>query len=214
MARHSNAMACAWRAAFTGAAISALAACAPLVNIGGADAPPARIFDIEARGGAANDMAATSQRVILIEEPTTTNILDRDRIAVRLPGGEIQYLSGVRFADRPARLIRRVIKDDIDAVDGYTALGRGSIDVASDYRLKLTVRDFQVRKLPNLTERSVVSLQVLLLNTSGDLIASRIFEQSEAISSTAPDAVIAGLRSGLLSVSAQMRDWVLSTIET
>lgn len=194
------------------AAFSVLYSCAPLVEIGGSDGPPARIFDIAPDTRTATPATLPVPAVILVEEPTASSLLERDRVAVRMAGGEIQYLPGLRFADHPARLIRRVIKDDLDGVDGLTALGRGALDVPSDYRLKIIVRDFQINVASTGREESAVSVQALLVDQAGALMASQTFSRTTALASAAPAAAIASLSEGLSAATQDLRAWLLSLL--
>lgn len=201
------------RAALIGGLL-AFGACSPLVDIGGADGPPARIFDImpQSTNAASLLSLASVPMVILVEEPTSSSILERDRIAVRLGAGEIQYLPNVRFAERPARLIRRSIQASLEDVTGITALGRGALDIPSDYRLKVVVRDFQVNSDGLGREESAVSLQALLISGNGDLIASQTFTERQGLPRPAPEGAIEGLTDGLASTTSSMRAWVLEIL--
>lgn len=189
-----------------------LASCGPLVEIGGADAPAPRIFDMDPAITAVESPWQSREVVLLVEDPTATSLLDKDRVAVRLPGGEIQYIGGLRLADRPARLIRRVITEDLDSVDRLTALGRGALDVPSDYRLKLIVRDFQINAAAIGQERSAVSLQALLIDASGTLLASEGFRHEADISSIQPSTAVASLSEGLGETAGQLKSWLLQTL--
>lgn len=192
-------------------ALIALGACSPLVEIGGADGPPARIFDVSPLTASAGQ-TLEAPLVVLVEEPTSSSILDRDRIAVRLSNGEIQYLPNVRFAERPSRLIRRAIQSSLEQVDGLTALGRGALDIPSDYRLKLVVRDFQVNSSGLGREESAVTLQALLIDGTGALIASKTFDERQSLPRPAPDGAIEGLTDGLSNAAIAIRSWVLATL--
>lgn len=189
-----------------------LASCGPLVEIGGSDAPAARIFDMDPTIPAMESQWQSREVVVLVEDPTAASLLDKDRVAVRLSGGEIQYISGLRLADRPARLIRRVVTEDLDRVERITALGRGALDVPSDYRLKLIVRDFQINAAALGQERSVVSLQALLIDASGTLLASKSFRHEAGLASIEARNAVASLNEGLGETIEQLKTWLLQTV--
>jgi len=197
------------------AVLGLLEGCGPIVDLGANAAPAPRIFDIS---GETIDPELTTalgqQKVILIEEPMTTGLLDRDRIAVRFDSGEIQYLSGLRLADRPTRLVRRSLKGDLGSVTGLTALGRGALDVPSDYRLKIFIEDFQVNRLESGDEQSVVTLEALLIDGSGNLVDMQRFTNAQDIRSTRPSRAVAGIRSGLHQTARDIRRWVVEWLQS
>ncbi|MEM6680975.1 MAG: ABC-type transport auxiliary lipoprotein family protein [Pseudomonadota bacterium] len=192
----------------------ALAACGPLVDLGETNAPPPRIYDIAPQGLDSTSTAGLARPlVLLIEEPMTSGILDRERIAVRFESGEIQYLSGLRLADRPTRLVRRSLQNHLAAIDGLTVLGRGALDVPSDYRLKLFLLDFQINAGPGNTEQTRVALDALLLNDRGELVSVERFKIAQDIPAARPAAAVGGLRDGLAAAAEDMRRWLLETLQ-
>ncbi|MEO0410934.1 MAG: ABC-type transport auxiliary lipoprotein family protein [Pseudomonadota bacterium] len=198
---------------FVAAACVGLGACGPIVDLGGQSGPPPRIYDMAPSIAGAPSDAEAKAFVVLVEEPTAESVLDQDRIAVRLDYGEIQYLSGLRLADRPARLIRKVIVEDLGKVNHVTALGRGALDVPSDFRLKLIVRDFQINAATGGPQSSTVTLQALLIDTSGALAASEVFSQAQDAPLVEGEYAIKSLNESLGVVVGQLKTWLLATAQ-
>lgn len=188
-------------------ACGCLAACGPIVDLGGASGPPPRIYAVSAQSGAQSQAALSQDAIVLIEEPFTSSVLDTDRIAVVLPGGEIQFLGGARWSDRPVRMTRRVLQDTLARVDGLTPLGRGALDIPNDYRLKVQLRDFQVSEQGG-GPRSVVSLQAWLVDETGALMATNTFQASTDLPILDVQRAVAGVQADLTDAAAQLTRWL------
>ncbi|MEM7569683.1 MAG: ABC-type transport auxiliary lipoprotein family protein [Pseudomonadota bacterium] len=189
-----------------------LGACGPLVDLGGQSGPPARIYEVSA-AGQASIASLETPAIILVEEPFASSVLDSDRIAVTLSGGEIQFLSGARWSDRPTRMARRVLQDTLGSVDGLTALGRGGLDIPSEYRLKVQLRDFHVDNRSG-TARTAVSVQAWLVETGGDLVATQSFSAASDLPIVDSANAVSGVQSDLSDVARALTQWVADTLES
>ncbi|MEM9880665.1 MAG: ABC-type transport auxiliary lipoprotein family protein [Pseudomonadota bacterium] len=199
-------------AAVSGLAL-AIAGCGPLVDLGGENGPPARIFDLGTATGDSTRLQLIKQVIVYVEEPVANAVLDTDRMVIRMDGGEVKYLPGARWSTRPTRMIRLALQQTLGQVDRLTAVGRGALDIPSDYRLKVNLQGFEVDGT-GAAALSYVAITVYLIDSSGKLIASESFRDRSMLSIADPALVAENLNTSLTRVATALAQWLTTNIDS
>lgn len=186
-------------------ALLALAACGPLVQIGGNDKPPAMLLTLRADTGppAAGTDAATA-KTLVVAVPMAIGALQTLRIPVTTANTELQYLTGAQWSEQPNRLFRRVIADTI-AARGMVVLDPLQRVPAGARLLTGTLVEFglDVRAAPTVRVRFDA-----ILSTGGAQVAARRFEASATPASQTPESVAAALNQAANQVAGEVAAWV------
>lgn len=181
---------------FVGAVVLAfgLAGCASVAS--------SQSFDLHA----AQARAKPSRAKFVIETPTAASPLDGDLIVVRGRDGSLSRVPTVRWADRlPSLLQGRTIQTFENAGLARQIMVSGE---PGDYRLRLMVRRFDIDAA---TRSANVELTARLVSeTSGQVVAAKVFSASEPVPEIAGAIPPQALDRALGAVLSQMVAWAAS----
>lgn len=186
-------------------ALVALAACGPIVQIGGNDKPPAALLTLHADAvPPAGAVDAATARTLVVAVPLAVGALQTLRLPVTTANTELQYLTGAQWSEQPNKLFRRLLADTVAArgiivLDPLQRVPRGS------RLLTGTLVEFglDVRGAPTARVRYDA-----LLSTGGAQIAARRFEASATPAAQTPEAVAAALNQAANQVAGEVAAWV------
>lgn len=118
------------------AAASLLGGCSLLSS-----APP-QLYDLSPKN-TFDDAAPAAAWQLVVEEPTTPNAINTDRIAVRPSALVVQYFGGVKWTDRAPALVQTLLVESFENSGRIVAVGREAVGLRADYLLKTELREFQ-----------------------------------------------------------------------
>ena len=187
------------------------AGCGPLIDLGGSEGPVAHYAltpldelprDFDQRGV-----------VLFVEEPTLPGGLRSSAIAVRSSETRIEYLSGAQWAERPSEMIRRQLIETLEKAGLAQIVGQGSLEIASDYRLKSDIRAFQADAAegPARAQARIAVVVKLVRTAPTEIIATRRFEASAQADSRDLDRTIAALDAALHVILTDVVMWLDDT---
>lgn len=185
----------------------AVAACGPLVQVGGGGKPPGVLFTLRAPPPApVVAVAVPIQRTVLIDLPGVSGALQTLRLPVTEADTRVTYLVAAAWAEAPARQFQRVLVDTLAARPGTAALAAGAIDGRADRRLSGTLIEFglDVRATP----ATHLRFDAVLTGPDRALIAVRRFERTEPVASNAPADVAVSLNRAANAAAADIAAWV------
>lgn len=188
-----------------------LAACGPLVQIGGNDKAPPMLLTLRAT---TTQIAATAAKpaTIMVVLPAATGALQTLRLPVTVADTEIAYLTGATWSEQPNRLFRRVLADTIVA-RGLIVIDPRGPSPRADMTLSGTLAEFglDVRNpgMPHVNVR----YEAILNASNGALIAARRFDSSEPVTSQSPANVGAALNVAANRVAADAATWVTANLK-
>ena len=185
-----------------------LAACGPLVQIGGNDKAPASLLTL--RATAAPKLGAISANrddAVLVLLPAATGTLQTLRLPVITSNTELAYLTGATWAEQPNRLLQRLLADTLEA-NGVVALDPRQAPLAAGRTLTSTLMEcgLDVRD----PARPMVRLRldaVLAAKVKGPVNAER-FEATEPVVSQSPGDVAAALNVAANRLAGEVSAWV------
>ena len=110
------------------AAASLLGGCSLLSS-----APP-QLYDLSPKN-TFDDAAPAAAWQLVVEEPTTPNAINTDRIAVRPSALVVQYFGGVKWTDRAPALVQTLLVESFENSGKIIGVGRRSVGMTGDYVL-------------------------------------------------------------------------------
>lgn len=194
-----------------GPALLALALTA-LMGLGGCSlisSSPPQLFDLSPKNTFDEGVPAVGWQLV-VEEPTTPNAINTDRIAIRPVQLEVQYFPGVKWTDRAPALVQTLMVESFENSGKIVGVGRRSIGLSGDYILTSELREFEAASDGAGGTNVIVRLVLKLVRqSSGGIIASTTASATvPAASDKVPDVVVA-FDTALGKVLKQSVIWVL-----
>jgi cholesterol transport system auxiliary component len=192
--------------AFALATLLALAACGPLVQIGGNDKPPEALLTLRADALGAPGQAIDPARTLSIVAPSVPGALQTLRLPVIISDTEVQYLKAANWIEQPTRLFQRLLADTVGSRGGVLVLSERQSDIAAARKLNGQLLEFglDVRSAPQVRVR----YEALLTRQDGQPVAARRFEASRPVASQDGATVGSALNAAANEVAGQVAGWV------
>ena len=195
------------------AAVAGLAACGPLVQIGGNAKAPASLLALRATatppagGTASSDARAT----VLVLVPAVPGMLQTLRLPVETSDTTIAYLTGATWAEQPNREFQRVLADTIQA-RGIPVLDPRQATASGGRILAGTLLDFSLDVRNPAAPVVRVRFDAALTGTAAKgqvaVFAVRRFDASEPVASQNPTDVAIALNAAANRVAADVAAWI------
>lgn len=190
----------------------ALALCV-LLGLGGCGliaSDPPQLFDLSPK----NTFDERAPRVdwqLVVEEPTTPNAINTDRIAVRPAQLEVQYFPGVKWTDRAPALVQTLMVESFENSGKIVGVGRRAIGLSGDYILTSELREFEAVADGAGGANVVVRLVLKLVRqSSGGIIAATTAAATVAAASDKVPDIVTAFDTALGKVLKQSVHWVLT----
>jgi cholesterol transport system auxiliary component len=170
-----------------GAAIT-LAACGGII---GPQNPPAQIYLLQPSFAAVEGPTVPWQ--LAVEQPTTVDSLDRQRIAI-YRGDTMDYYADAEWTDQAPALIQTLLVQAFEKSGKISGVARDSDGLHADYLLQLELRDFEARfDTPDGAPTVVVTIVARLLKAPGREVVATLYSshQARASENKIPAAVAA-----------------------
>ncbi len=192
------------RLALALSAVLALGGCSLIAS------DPPQLFDLSPKN-TFDDGAPVVDWQLVVEEPTTPNAINTDRIAVRPAQLEVQYFPGVKWTDRAPALVQTLMVESFENSGKIVGVGRRAIGLTGDYILTSELREFEA-VADGAGGASVVVRLVLKLvrQSSGGIIASTTAAATVAAASDKVPDIVVAFDTALGKVLKQSVNWVLT----
>jgi cholesterol transport system auxiliary component len=184
-----------------------LGACGPLVKIGNSGPAPQR-YTLTAATSKTTPMALPAMRV---EDFDTSAELATSRIAVRVGAQEVRYLSSGIWTDKPARLMRSLLADQLRTRSSGVVLATNQPEVATMFRIAGRLTAFQAEGVGKIATHAHVSAEIFVLQ-GNKIVASRSFSQRTTLTSDRASDITDSLNRAANMVSADASDWIATTV--
>ena len=187
-----------------------LAACGPLVQIGGNAEPPAALLTLTAsappRPYAGPTALADSIAVGIPNVPATLQTL---RLPVTGSATEVRYLAGAVWAEQPNRQFQRLLADTLTSA-GVPTVDLRQPTVTPARLLTGTLRDFglDVSDPARPVVRVRFDAQLASPRAPDGRIGLRRFDAEEAATDQSPAGVAAALNRAANRIAADVATWV------
>lgn len=188
-----------------------VAACGPLVQVGGGGKPPASLFVLRATPAPPDGPAGTRRETVLVEQPTLVGVLQTLRIPVTNADTRVSYLVAANWAEQPNKQFQRLLIDTIGTRPGVTALAATAIDGSADRRLSGTLIEFGLDMRDSGHPQVRLRFDAVVTGPNRALIATRRFETVRPVAADDPDTVAEGLNAAANGMAGDVANWVVAT---
>jgi cholesterol transport system auxiliary component len=170
---------------------------------------PPQLFDLSPKN-TFDDTAPAVAWQLVVEEPTTPNAINTDRIAIRPAQLEVQYFPGVKWTDRAPALVQTLMVESFENSGKIVGVGRRSIGLTGDYILTSELREFEAVSTGDGSTNVIIRLVLKLVRqSSGGIIASQTVSASVAAASDKVPDVVVAFDTALGKILKQSVQWVL-----
>jgi cholesterol transport system auxiliary component len=183
-----------------------LAACSPIVQVGGNAPRPDALYTLSAApplavpaGQAPVDLA----RAVTVDTPSMPGALQTVRIPVTVSDTAIQYVKGAQWAEQPNRLFQRLVADTL-VHSGISVVDQRSSGQTGGRRLtgQLLAFGLDVRAAPMVRVRFDATL------AGPDGVRQRRFEREAPVAGQDGENVALALNGAANRVAADVAAWV------
>ena len=190
------------------ASLVLLAACGPLVKIGGNTPVPDSVYTLSAAPPSsvpAGLVPVDLARAVSVDTPTIPGALQTLRIPVTVSDTAIQYVKAAQWSEQPNRLFQRLLADLLVQA-GQPVIDLRSSGQSGGRRLTGQLQAFgvDVRGAPKV----VVRYDATLASPTG--LRQRRFEREADLAAVEGPAVAAGLNAAANLLAADVAAWVAS----
>ncbi|WP_353218003.1 ABC-type transport auxiliary lipoprotein family protein [Sandarakinorhabdus sp.] len=187
--------------------VCGLAACGPLVQVGGNAPPPAALLVLrsDAPPPQWQGPAALSD-TLGVAVPDVPAELQTLRLPVQIDGASVQYLAGAAWSEQPGRQFQRLLSDRLAAA-GVPVLDTRSGSASPARTLTGHLREFGLDVRSAAVVRVRYDAQLAGPRSTGT-VALKSFVAQEPVSSQQPAAVAAALSRASNRLAAEVAAWV------
>ncbi|WP_331374468.1 ABC-type transport auxiliary lipoprotein family protein [Sinorhizobium chiapasense] len=154
---------------------------------------------------------ASTNRQILVPEPTALQTINNDRIVIRLSRSELQFLARAQWGDRLPRMVQDKLVQTFDNTGKVGGVGKPGQGLAIDYQLITEIRSFEISTEG--ADTAVVEIYAKLLNDrDGTVRTQRAFRAAAPARSANSSAFVAALDAAFAQVAAEIVGWTLGSI--
>ncbi len=192
--------------------VAALGACGPLIELPNSGPAP-DIYNLTARTSA---LAAGTDKMLLIEDPTARGGLDLKLIARRSAPTELQYFDGARWAERTTTMVQAIVAESFETSGQRVTRARGGAVVPSRFELQLDIRDFQAEYYGgDSVPRIHVSLALNIVQLGPlKMIDSIVIDETVYAQGADMRSIIAAFDDALHAVIEDMVEWTTGNIKS
>jgi len=193
--------------------LSFVAACSTLGALGSASTP-LDVFDLRAPENAPVVQGSPLARDVIIELPTTSGVLETDRIMIRPDALQAQYLPDVRWGDEVPVMVQTLLLRALENTGGLRYVGRRPLGGSGDFAIVSEIVDFQA-ETDDGQDGATVRLRItsrIVRESDVRIIATRSFTATaNAASDRTPD-IVAAFDAASDQLLLDFADWVMGTL--
>ena len=195
-----------WKAALAGLVL--LTACGSPVLTG--EEPPPETFRLTAPDLSGQALPASGMRLV-VGEPAAAPGLGTDRIPVVQDAQTLDFYANARWAAPAPEMIRSVIVEALQSTGALTVVGRRSVAIDPDVRLRTEIMDLQAVYSPGADIPTArVGLYATLITQPGrEVLGSRRFVAEMRPAGAAVPEVVAALDRAADRAVADLVAWAL-----
>ncbi len=193
--------------------LALLAGCSTLQAIGDASTP-LDIYDLRAPTGAPVAPGAPLARDVIIEVPTTSGVLNTDRILIRPDALQAQYLPDVRWGDEVPIMMQTLLLRTLENTGGLRFVGRRPIAGSGDFAIVTELVDFQAELAEDGEGADVVIRMTsrIIRERDAQVIATRQFSTRAIAGSTDTRALVEAFDAASDQVLIEFANWTMATL--
>lgn len=195
------------------AMLSLLGGCSALGALSDVSTPLA-VYDLRAPDNAPVMQGGALARDVIVEIPTTSGVLDTDRILIRPDALQAQYLPGVRWGDDTPVMMQTLMLRALENTNGLRYVGRRPLAGAGDYAIVTELVDFSA-ELTEGGSGAVVKVRMtsrLVVERDTNIIASRTFAAQAPAATTETADLVAAFDQATGALLVDFADWTITSL--
>lgn len=189
------------------ASLLAVAACGPLVQVGGGGKPPGSLFVLRAPPPPPGPSDAAPRETVLVEQPTVVGTLQTLRVPVIEADTRVTYLVQASWAEQPSKQFQRLLIDTLAARPGIVALSATALDGRAQRRLAGTLVEFGLDMRDAARPQVRLRYDAVLTGPDRALVGVRRFDTTLPVASADPDVVAQGLNTAANAMAVDVAGW-------
>lgn len=153
-------------------------------------------------------------RDVTVELPTTSGVLETDRILIRPDALQAQYLPEVRWGDETPVMMQTLMLRALENTNGLRYVGRRPLAGSGDYAIVTELVDFHAQ-LDAGGESATVLIRMtsrLVRERDASVISSRTFTASAPAASTETPDIVTAFDLAVDQVLIDFAGWTMTTL--
>lgn len=146
-----------------------------------------------------------SRAAIVVNEPTTVQTLDSDRLIVKDSTGALSFLGGSQWADRVPKLVQIRLIQTFENGSRITSVSRPGERIVPDYQLNTDIRAFNIDAASGSAVVEVTAK--LVTDRTGHIQRAKLFSARVPASAVDGAAAAQALDQALSQVLVQIVRW-------
>jgi cholesterol transport system auxiliary component len=193
------------RGLLLGGAALTLSACSGIIGPSG---PPAQLYLLNPSFGPVDGPTVSWQ--LAIEQPTSDDSIDRQRIAI-YRGDTMDYYADAQWTDEAPKVIQNLLVQAFEKSGHISAVARDSDGLHADYLLQSELRDFEARyDSPDGAPTITVTIVARLLKAPGrEVIATLNSSHQARASENKIPAAVAAFNQATAQALEEIVGWAL-----
>jgi cholesterol transport system auxiliary component len=149
---------------------------------------------------------------LALAPPTSSRMVDSQRIAVRPTPGEIQVYKGAVWAKTPSEQVTDTVLRALEDSGKIPAVARQGSGIAADYKLVMDMRRFEADYAGAAVPSATIEVNAKLLHAPDqDIVASHTFLQAVPATGTDVASVAQAFDQALGTIGHDMVGWILAS---
>jgi cholesterol transport system auxiliary component len=172
------------------------------------------VYELRAPASLAPDGGRTLPLEVIIEEPTTTGVLQTDRIMIRPDRLRAQYLPGVRWSEPTPIMVQTLMQRSLEATGAIRYVSRRPLGISGDIAILTELVDFQAEQAPE-SDTATVELRLIarvVRESDVRILGTRTFVARVAVASLDTEDVIAAFDTAATQLFADHATWVVGIL--
>lgn len=152
---------------------------------------------------------------LVVEQPQAPSVLDRNRIALQRPDGQLAYFAEANWSDRLTALTQRLLLQTFGDSGRILGLAGDALTLRGDYQLRCELRAFQaVYAAEGQAPEIHVALGAQLVRLPQRVaVEARLFEARASAERDALAAIVEAFDRAFAEVQGALVDWALDSGE-
>jgi cholesterol transport system auxiliary component len=193
--------------------LAALSGCSALGALGDATTP-LDVYDLRAPEGAPVARGGPLSREVIVEVPTTSGVLNTDRIMIRPDALQAQYLPDARWGDEVPVMIQTLMLRALENTGGLRYVGRRPLAGSGDFAIVTELMDFQA-EVANGSDGAIVVIRLtsrIVRESDARVVASQTFSTRAVAASTDTADVVAAFDEASDQLLIAFADWTFAAL--
>jgi phospholipid/cholesterol/gamma-HCH transport system substrate-binding protein len=179
-----------------------------LAGTGDSAKPAVATFDLTAPSEFPAVKDITTQ--MTVPDLNATLVYDTQKMLIRSAEGTYSNVEGGQWADNLPKLVQAKIVQSFENARQLKSVSRPIDQLEAEYRLELSIRNFQISKNPAPT--ALVEFSARLVNDKGEIKDARIFKATETVEGTQAAQAAAALNKAFEKAAQELVVWTASAI--